>query len=301
MQVKVAGDNERREIFRQVHSVWPHHPDPKIHLERRLASIQHRRATWFAGMADGHIVASCGAYPYHLASMKTQAVPARVFGAVFTPEQHRGRGYASKLLNEVMAYYETEGVRDFLLYSDIGTEFYEKLGFVALPSYEWCVPIQGEGDGAAEVGQGQELSELPQWQEAGFACGFERNSDFARWIAAKQTGDLSCWNPENLTVGSEPAYLLSQVQDGTYLLLETNLSQEPEDWALFVNLLREDARRRGAHVARGWWTAKSLKPSEHQTEILPRDKEILMWKRGQKEGSTGPLSSGFRAYLSEHV
>ncbi len=300
MLVRAASREQIQDIFRQVHCVWPHDPDPEEHLRRRLASHQHQRATWFAGLEGDELVASLGAYPYEIFVPGCERRKARVFGAVFTPEQQRGRGYASQLLREVMGYYEAEGVKDFFLYSDIGTSFYEKLGFVALPSYEWCLPISSDPEEDSSA-QGGVLSSVPSPRSASFSSGFYRAAEFSHWIHHKQTGELSCWNPEHLAIGQEPAYLWSTCDDGTYVLLESNLSQEPEDWSLFLELVTDDARRRGAHVARGWWTAAAQQPSSEQSQVLPRDKEILMWRSSLGPQGENGKSTSFRAYLSEHV
>ncbi len=300
-----ADQKQVEEIFRQVHCVWPHAEDPEEHLQKRLASTQHKRAVWYAGIVENCVVCSLGAYPYELFGPDGKVKTARVFGAVFTPAAERGQGYASQLLRSVMQSYEAQGIYDFLLYSDIEPQFYEKLGFESVPSYEWCLPVAsgavGEENGRCS---GVQRRSLPRPRRGDFSFGFHRSEESSRWLYEKQTGEVQCWVLTGLTVEGEEAYLLSTLDQGTYVLLETNLSQESKDWPLFIDLIESDARRRGAHAARGWWTAAELVPEISGSEILRRDKELLMWR-----SQGGPSDSwrilrrecGFRAYLSEHV
>jgi GNAT superfamily N-acetyltransferase len=50
-------------------------------------------------------------------------------GALFTPRARRGRGHASTLLDLLMEQARAEGAALAMLFSEIGTPFYERLGF----------------------------------------------------------------------------------------------------------------------------------------------------------------------------
>jgi GNAT superfamily N-acetyltransferase len=64
------------------------------------------------------------------------------FGAVFTPEAHRGRGYASLMI--ATALDAARGELDFgYLFSDIHPQFYAALGFHALPSRTFALRADG--------------------------------------------------------------------------------------------------------------------------------------------------------------
>jgi GNAT superfamily N-acetyltransferase len=55
-------------------------------------------------------------------------------GAVFTPEEHRGHGYASAMLGLALDEARREGFDFAYLFSDIHPQFYKDLGFIELPS-----------------------------------------------------------------------------------------------------------------------------------------------------------------------
>lgn len=55
-------------------------------------------------------------------------------GAVFTPPDLRGRGYASAMLAAALDAWRSDGVDIGYLFSDIRPAFYEEIGFATLPS-----------------------------------------------------------------------------------------------------------------------------------------------------------------------
>jgi GNAT superfamily N-acetyltransferase len=78
-----------------------------------------------------------------LASFKRYERAARVgneqlravgIGAVFTPEEHRGQGYASAMIGLALDEARANGFDFAYLFSDIHPQFYKELGFVELPS-----------------------------------------------------------------------------------------------------------------------------------------------------------------------
>lgn len=80
-----------------------------------------------------------------LSSMKLYRPGVRVFGrtrracaigAVFTPREQRGRGHAAAMLARVLEEAREAGDGPAILFSDIGTGYYEHLGFHALPAEE---------------------------------------------------------------------------------------------------------------------------------------------------------------------
>ena len=81
----------------------------------------------------GELVASCKRYERTLRCGKRTYKAAGV-GAVFTPDALRGRGYATVLLGAMLDAERDAGTDLAYLFSDIHPAFYQRLGFVALPS-----------------------------------------------------------------------------------------------------------------------------------------------------------------------
>ncbi len=102
-------------------------------------NVAQRRTIWGArhlqrfALVDGDEV---------LASAKSYSISGRLdgrdvliagLGAVFTPPEHRGRGYARALIERMLARAARSGASLALLFSEIGAEFYTRLGFVVIP------------------------------------------------------------------------------------------------------------------------------------------------------------------------
>jgi GNAT superfamily N-acetyltransferase len=82
---------------------------------------------------DGEIVVSCKRYQRELRCGE-RVFRAAAIGAVFTPKAHRGRGYATAFLGALLDAERAGGTDFVFLFSDIHPAFYQRLGFIALPS-----------------------------------------------------------------------------------------------------------------------------------------------------------------------
>lgn len=72
-------------------------------------------------------------------------------GAVFTPPGRRGHGYASALIEELVARARREGALLASLFSEIGASFYERLGFTGVPLDEVTITVDRKGGGAPAI------------------------------------------------------------------------------------------------------------------------------------------------------
>jgi GNAT superfamily N-acetyltransferase len=70
------------------------------------------------------------------------------FGAVFTPEFARGRGHATRLLRWLMEQARGEGALLASLFSEIGADFYARLGFRTVPLDEVTVSVNRKDGGS---------------------------------------------------------------------------------------------------------------------------------------------------------
>jgi predicted N-acetyltransferase YhbS len=82
---------------------------------------------------DGGLVASCKRYGRVLRCGE-RTYEAAGIGAVFTPEELRGRGYATALIAAFLDAERAAGTDLAYLFSDVHPAFYARIGFVALPS-----------------------------------------------------------------------------------------------------------------------------------------------------------------------
>jgi predicted acetyltransferase len=87
------------------------------------------------------ILAHCEVYEHPLLVSTTpgeaQQAKCMGIGSVFCPVEHRGHGYASQMLKLLHQEFEKDTtIRASNLYSDIGSVFYDRLGWKTMPSKE---------------------------------------------------------------------------------------------------------------------------------------------------------------------
>jgi len=87
---------------------------------------------------DGALVASCKRYDREL-RCGSAVMRAAGIGAVFTPPELRGRGYATAMLGAFLDDERASGTDLAFLFSDIHPAFYQRLGFFALPSRTFTI------------------------------------------------------------------------------------------------------------------------------------------------------------------
>ena len=138
MEIRPAFESELRDIFRNVHEVWPHSDDIESHIQARSASQQHKYAKWYLVKDGSQVVASLGAYPYRF-QVKDILVPGIAIGAVHTLESHRRKGLAARLIDYVHQEEMSLGAKVSMLYSDIAPSYYEKLGYRIQESFHGFV------------------------------------------------------------------------------------------------------------------------------------------------------------------
>jgi hypothetical protein len=88
-----------------------------------------------------NILAHCEVYehpalltttPGHVRQVRCMAI-----GSVFCPVEHRGKGYAKQLMNLLYQQFkEDPTIHTSTLYSDIGPQFYDRIGWKTMPSKE---------------------------------------------------------------------------------------------------------------------------------------------------------------------
>jgi GNAT superfamily N-acetyltransferase len=116
---------------------------------------------WNEGL---RLLATAKRYRYHVRLDGRSGWMAGI-GAVFTPPPYRGQGYASQLIERLLEMERRDGVLLAGLFSEIGTPFYERLGFAAVPIDEVTVHVDRK-DGApamlVRVGDDRDLPALEE-------------------------------------------------------------------------------------------------------------------------------------------
>jgi predicted N-acetyltransferase YhbS len=133
----IAPDEYAREVLPRSRALWAGARTFEQYVAEFLATANSgwgkRRFRTLGLRVGGELVASCKRYERVLRCGE-RTYKAVGIGAVFTPDELRGRGYATALLGAFLDAERDAGTDLTYLFSDIHPAFYERIGFVALPS-----------------------------------------------------------------------------------------------------------------------------------------------------------------------
>jgi predicted N-acetyltransferase YhbS len=138
----ISPERYARDVLPLTFPLWAGRRDFEVYVNQTL-EIAHgaygRRHYRTVGLYEGStLVASFKRYErdLHDGDKRLRAIG---FGAVYTPEQFRGRGYASVMIAAELDRSRDAGFDLAYLFSDIRPEFYATFGFRALPSRDWTL------------------------------------------------------------------------------------------------------------------------------------------------------------------
>jgi len=109
---------------------------------------------------DGEVLASLKRYRFDARISGRQGTMSGI-GAVFTPPDRRGNGYASELIHRVLEAERGDGALIAALFSEIGPEFYGRLGFTAISLDEVTVRVRLKGGTPAMLVRSGDARDLP--------------------------------------------------------------------------------------------------------------------------------------------
>jgi len=133
----VPSSEQIRAVLRESHTLWGAglSIDSYVAMWEELADSPWGRDwySWRAWVAeDGRVLSSLKLYRPNM-RLGDVVARARAIGAVFTPREHRRRGYAACLIREVLAEQPDATREPGFLFTDIGVDYYTSFGFAALP------------------------------------------------------------------------------------------------------------------------------------------------------------------------
>ena len=113
-------------------------------------------------------------------------------GAVFTPPRERGRGHASRLIEGLCDEARADGCGLAVLFSEIGSAYYERLGFRAVPHTASDIVVKSkDGAPAVMVRAGDErdaghVAEIHGRRVEGYRFGLVPDADLVNYFVAKK-------------------------------------------------------------------------------------------------------------------
>lgn len=297
--IEIPAETFAREVLPVSAKLWAGRRDLATYQRQttEIARSPYGRENYatFGFEVDGTRVASCKRY---LRTIRHGAATLRAFGigAVFTPEEYRGCGYASAMLATLLDERRAAGDDVAYLFSDIRPQFYAAIGFVELPSRA----ISLRADALPTTRVAVERLEAKDWpavqrtfasREAERPWAFERNAQVWNWVRLriKHGSEHTKGSETNLVIrrGRTLAGYVVGVrapEHDAYIVDEFGWGDRDED--VVAPLLRAAAGDLRRIV--GWL------PPDRARELLPRG---AVRKRKDAIFMAAPLTAAGNAWL----
>src|SRR5215217_3731665 len=132
----VAEGQLLEQILVETHKIWSEGLAPKPYMQWWKAQLETafgRRHLRRVALVEGaEVLASAKEYTF-AATLDGAAIRVVGLGAVFAQPAHRGRGVASELIERMLADAARSGADLAMLFSEIGADYYERVGFHTIP------------------------------------------------------------------------------------------------------------------------------------------------------------------------
>jgi GNAT superfamily N-acetyltransferase len=212
-------------------------------------------------------------------------------GAVYTPPDRRGQGYATALLERMIEEERRAGALAATLFSEIGPEFYARLGFVPVPLDEVTVNVELKDGSPAmliRAGDDRDLTDIAgmdRIRSAGARFALERDAPLVQYSIAKKRLQAGL-GPSGLRQveffvaeegASAVAYALISVSAHGWTLEEAG-DRDPAAARLGAMLqvlaAREPSQR--LPLIRTWWPRSFPVPPQWQLSDRIDSRDLLM-------------------------
>jgi len=170
-----------REAYGRYYAAQRRTPWGRSHLDR-------------VALVDGDtLLASAKRYRFD-ATLDGKPLRAIGLGAIFTHPAHRGSGAARHLVEEILAAAAAEGVGLALLFSEIGPDYYARLGFTAIATHDQQLRVTESTRHGAPMtmvrgGDERDLADIAAMgsvRAARYRFCLERDRDLIRYAIAKR-------------------------------------------------------------------------------------------------------------------
>jgi GNAT superfamily N-acetyltransferase len=281
-----------RDAYRQYYNGQLKTPWARAHLRR-----------W--ALVDGvSVLASAKIYAFD-AVLDGRGIRIVGLGAVFTQPAHRGQGHARELIDRLLTRAANDGFDLALLFSEIGTDYYARLGFSAIPTSDLALRVREDSRRGAPAtlvrfGDDRDLPDIAaMWdaRTAGSRFHLRRTRDLVHYAIAKKRLLAGLSAPGDRGVeffvaeegGSAVAYVVMSTRAGLWTLEEAG-DRDPAGarlGAILQTLIaRDPAAERPRILA---WLPSTLRPP--QIDIISEDpmRDVMMIKPLTEAGT--PTSS----------
>jgi GNAT superfamily N-acetyltransferase len=278
------GDGLTRQAYGQYNAAQLRTPWGRTHLAR-VALVE-----------DGRLLASAKRYRF-TTRLDGREAPTVGIGAVFTPQAARGRGYATRLIEQLCDEARADGCALAILFSEIGSAYYERLGFRIVPHTTSDVIVKTTAGApamlvrAGDARDAASVAETHARRVERYRFGLVPDADHVNYSVAKK----------RMLAGLDPTgrrtveYFVTEegYQAVAYVVLQVTRAQrhgDPDGWSLAACGDRDpEGARIGAMLqvllarhpterpplVRAWWP-ENLRPPQLQITRRGLAAEILM-------------------------
>ena len=187
----VADPSHVERIYRESYALWgaglSHRDYIELWQEISATTWGRENARFYVWLGDdGEILSSLKVYRPKL-QLLGECVRASVLGAIFTPRALRRHGHAAAAVRAVLDAGSAVGDRAAMLFSDIGTRYYDAFGFREIPAEEQWGPLRARR-GAAPRGWA-----LREMQPDDLPAVIEMHDAFCAWRPFAILRDTAHW------------------------------------------------------------------------------------------------------------
>ncbi|GGA29833.1 GNAT family N-acetyltransferase [Psychrobacillus lasiicapitis] len=132
-KIREATKEDMINIYMMGFDVWGDDMPVEKYITMCQDTIKYKKGKWYVLEATDTKELLSSLIVYKLNPSEDLIV--KGIGSIATPANSRKNGYAFLLVKETINKLEQEeNCNNFFLYSDIGTDFYKRLGFIVLPN-----------------------------------------------------------------------------------------------------------------------------------------------------------------------
>jgi predicted N-acetyltransferase YhbS len=296
-EIAIVSGVELEEILDATHAIWHDgltRPAYSRLYAAHVASPWGRRGlTRWALVDRGQVLASAKIYMFD-ATLDQRPIRIAGFGAVFTQPAHRRRGAAGELMTRLLAKAAAEGADAALLFSEIGPDYYARLGFSPVPLDDLSLrviedPRRGAPATMVRAGDDRDFDAVITMDAARaepFRFHLNRDRDLAHFAIAKRRilAGLSAPNIRSLQFfvaeegASAVAYAVVYENGGTWTI-DSCGDRDPAGARLGailqVLIAREPVEHRPVITA---WLPSSLRPPQVEVVARTPSNDLMMFK-----------------------
>jgi len=144
MTLSEIRDSEILQVLHETYELWSAGLTKEDYYQYNTFQRNHdwgrRHLKFLALKQGGEIAVGCKAYQIEINS-RGKNYPFLGIGALFSRRKFRGQGLGGQFMEEFIERAEAIGAAGIVLFSDIGSDFYEQYGFQELSSLDFTIDL----------------------------------------------------------------------------------------------------------------------------------------------------------------